>query len=148
MGKPVSEVRLRVRYAETDQMGFAYYGCYAAWLEVGRVEYLRERGLAYRDIEAEGSFLAVRRLEVDYLAPARYDDEIAVRTRVAGAGKSRVDFESEIVRAAGGEVLSATGLLWEAVSPEPALGQAGEKVESDRADGRRSGYDRVAPLKS
>lgn len=103
MSDSAGEVRVRVRYAETDQMGFAYYGCYAAWLEVGRVEYLRERGIVYRDVEAGGQLLAVRRLEVDYLSPARYDDELLVRTRVTGAGKSRVDFDSEIARAKGGE---------------------------------------------
>ncbi len=98
MADSVSEIRFRVRYAETDRMGFAYYGCYAAWLEVGRVEHLRERGLIYRDVEDLGKLLAVRRLEVDYLSPARYDDMVTVRTSVAAAGKSRVDFESEIVR--------------------------------------------------
>jgi acyl-CoA thioester hydrolase len=92
------EVRLRVRYAETDQMGFAYYGAYAAWLEVGRVEFLRERGLDYRAVEAAGRFLAVRELHLEYLAPARYDDLLAIRTRVAEAGKSRLEFHSEILR--------------------------------------------------
>lgn len=106
MAATLSEIRLRVRYAETDKMGFAYYGCYAAWLEVGRVEYLRDKGLSYRDVEEAGRFLAVRRLEVDYLAPARYDDLLVVRTRVTGTGKSRVDFESEVVREADGETLA------------------------------------------
>jgi acyl-CoA thioester hydrolase len=96
MDSPWSEVRLRVRYAETDRMGFAYYGCIAAWLEVGRVEYLRERGLTYREVEDAGQLLAVRRLEVDYLSPAQYDDVVVVRTRVADMGKSRLEFESEL----------------------------------------------------
>jgi len=100
------ETRLRVRYAETDRMGFAYYGVYAAWLEVGRVEYLRARGMVYRDVEDSGRLLAVRRLEVDYLAPARYDDQIIVRTRVTAIGKSRVDFESEILREADEKLLA------------------------------------------
>jgi acyl-CoA thioester hydrolase len=99
-----SEIQLRVRYAETDQMGFAYYGAYAAWLEVGRVEFLRERGLTYREVEAAGQILAVRELHLDYLAPARYDDLLAVRTRVAEHSKSRVVFESEVCRE--GQVLS------------------------------------------
>ena len=106
MSDSTGEVRVRVRYAQTDQMGFAYYGCYAAWLEVGRVEYLRERGVAYRDVEAGGQLLAVRRLEVDYLSPARYDDELVIRTRAAGTGKSRVDFDSEIARAGDGELVA------------------------------------------
>jgi acyl-CoA thioester hydrolase len=101
-----SEVRLRVRYSETDRMGFAYYGCYAAWLEVGRVEFLRERGMVYRDVEDSGRLLAVRRLEIDYLSPARYDDDVVVRTRAATAGKSRVDFESEIVRESDDQLLA------------------------------------------
>jgi acyl-CoA thioester hydrolase len=78
-------------------MGFAYYGVYAAWLEVGRVEYLRDRGLIYRDIEDLGKLLAVHKLEIDYLSPAKYDDLITVRTRVTALSKSRIDFESEIV---------------------------------------------------
>lgn len=92
------ETRFRVRYAETDQMGFAYYGVYAAWLEVGRVEFLRERGLRYVDVEAGGGFLAVRELHLDYLAPARYDDLLTVRTRVAETGHSRLEFASEVLR--------------------------------------------------
>ncbi len=106
MADSASHVRFRVRYAETDRMGFAYYGCYAAWLEVGRVEYLRERGMIYRDIEDLGRLLAVRKLEVDYLVPARYDDEVTVRTRVTAIGKSRVDFESEIMREADDRLLA------------------------------------------
>ena len=96
-----SEVRLRVRYAETDQMGFAYYGAYAAWLEVGRVEFLRERGLSYREVEAAGQLLADRELHLDYLAPARYDDLLSIRTRVAERTKSRVAFQSEILMVVG-----------------------------------------------
>jgi acyl-CoA thioester hydrolase len=99
-----SETQFRIRYAETDQMGFAYYGAYAAWLEVGRVEFLRERGLAYRDVEASGLLLAVRELHLEYLLPARYDDLITVRTRAAEVRKSRVIFESEILR--DGQVLA------------------------------------------
>ena len=98
MSQASGRVDIRVRYAETDRMGFAYYGVYAAWLEVGRVEYLRERGLVYRDIEDLGKLLAVHRLEIDYLSPARYDDLLTVITRVTALGKSRIDFESEIVR--------------------------------------------------
>ncbi|HOX07031.1 MAG TPA: thioesterase family protein [Planctomycetota bacterium] len=106
MSESASQTSFRVRYVETDQMGFAYYGNYAAWFEVGRVEFLRERGLAYRDVEAGGRLLAVRELSVQYLSPARYDDLITVRTRVAECGKSRVTFENEILRE--GRVL-ATG---------------------------------------
>jgi len=92
------ETTLRVRYAETDQMGFAYYGAYAAWLEVGRVEFLRQRGLSYRDVEAGGLLLAVRELRMEYLSPAHYDDLLTVRTAAAETGKSRMVFESEVLR--------------------------------------------------
>ena len=98
MSEAGSQVQLRVRYAETDQMGFAYYGAYAAWLEVGRVEYLRERGLAYREVESAGRFLAVREFRMEYLSPARYDDLLTVRTRAGEIGKSRVEFLSEVLR--------------------------------------------------
>ena len=79
-------------------MGFAYYGAYAAWLEVGRVEFLRERGLTYREVESARQFLAVRELHPAYLAPARYDDLLPVRTQVAKRSKSRVVFENEVCR--------------------------------------------------
>lgn len=91
-------VEIRVRYAETDQMGHAYYGAYLAWLEVGRVECLRARGVEYRALEAEGFFLPVRACSVEYLAPARYDDRLQVRTRAAEVGKSRAVFLTRITR--------------------------------------------------
>ena len=128
MAAAVSEVRLRVRYAETDKMGFAYYGAYAAWLEVGRVEFLREKGLVYRDIEESGRFLAVRRLEVDYLAPARYDDLIVVRTRVAKAGNSRVDFESDILRESDGRALARARVRLACLDREDRPQRLGEEL--------------------
>ena len=91
-------VEIRVRYAETDQMGHAYYGAYMAWLEVGRVEYLRAHGMVYRELEERGFFLPVREALVEYLAPARYDDLLRVRTRVGEVGKSRVVFLSRVAR--------------------------------------------------
>jgi acyl-CoA thioester hydrolase len=106
MTSDCNQTSFRVRYSETDRMGFVYYGVYATWLEVGRVEYLRQRGLAYKDIEDSGLLLAVRKLEIDYLAPARYDDLICVQTLVTAIGKSRIDFESRIMR---GDELLATG---------------------------------------
>ena len=76
------ETRLRVRYSETDRMGYVYYGNYAEYLEVARVEMLRSAGIAYRALEDEGVMLPVRELKIVYHKPARYDDEIIVRTEM------------------------------------------------------------------
>ncbi len=70
---------LRVRYAETDQMGFVYYGKYAEYFEVGRVELIRSMGLSYKEIEERGIFLPVVELKVQYKKPGRYDDLLRVR---------------------------------------------------------------------
>jgi acyl-CoA thioester hydrolase len=123
-----SETEVRVRYADTDRMGFAYYGVFAAWLEVGRVEYLRQRGLVYRDVEDGGRLLAVRRLEVDYLSPARYDDLLSVRTRATGTGKSRVDFESEIVRRDDGQLLARGRVGLVCLDPQGRPRRLGEEL--------------------
>lgn len=80
------ETQLRVRYAETDQMGVVYHANYLIWMEVGRVEFFRAAGLRYRDFETEtGLHLAVAEAQVRYLAPARYDDPVIVRTAITEA---------------------------------------------------------------
>lgn len=86
-------VRLRVRYNECDPMGLAHHASYIEWLELGRTELLRASGLTYRDMEAAGIYLVVTRLEVRYRAPARYDDEVIIETRVSGGGRARIDHE-------------------------------------------------------
>jgi acyl-CoA thioester hydrolase len=86
----VCESRLRVRYAETDQMGMVYYANYLIWMEVGRSDYCRECGFSYRDLEREEqAFLAVAEANCRYRAPARYDDEIVIHTELTRV-KSRV----------------------------------------------------------
>ena len=98
-GSRVSEARLRVRYAETDQMGVVYHANYLVWFEVGRVELIRQMGLDYRLMEEEdGCLIAVAEARARYKAPARYDDELAVRTRIAGVRGSIVRFVYEVVR--------------------------------------------------
>ena len=75
------QVRSRVRYAETDQMGVVYHANYLVWMEIGRVEALREHGFHYKDLEGEaGIALAVVEAQCRYIYPARYDDEILVET--------------------------------------------------------------------
>jgi len=95
----VCEVRLRVRYAETDQMGVVYHANYFVWFEVGRVELLRQLGFSYRDMEQnDACFIAVVDARCRYKAPARYDDEIVVRTRLKNVRESLVHFGYEVVR--------------------------------------------------
>ena len=102
-------VRFRVRYAETDQMGIVYHANYLIWMEIGRVEYCRAAGLRYKDLEAdEGINLAVVEAECRYLKPAHYDDMVTVRTVVAEAASRAVEFRYEIWREETQDVL-ATG---------------------------------------
>ena len=76
------ETKLRVRYGETDQMGYAYYGVYAQYYEVGRVELLRSLGISYKEIEEMGFALPVVNFTIQYKSPALYDDEITIRTMI------------------------------------------------------------------
>ena len=98
----VSETRLRVRYAETDQMGVVYHANYFIWFEVGRVEFLRELGFSYRDMEKDdGCFIAVADARCRYKAPARYDDEIIVKTYLRNVRESVVHFGYDLLRGDG-----------------------------------------------
>jgi acyl-CoA thioester hydrolase len=103
----VNETKLRVRYAETDQMGVAYHSNHLIWFEVGRVELMRQMGFSYRDMERdEDRFIAVAEVTCRYRAPARYDEEVVVRTRLKHVRKSVVVFSCELLRAEGGKVLA------------------------------------------
>ena len=94
------ETRLRVRYAETDQMGVVYHSNFIIWFEVGRVELLRQLGLTYRDMERnEGCQIAVADVRCRYKMPALYDDEIVVRTHLRNVRESLIHFGYEILRA-------------------------------------------------
>ena len=94
------ETRFRVRYSETDQMGVVYYANYLVWMELGRAEYCRAAGIRYRDMEVDdGVRLAVVEAQCRYRHPARYDEEIAVRTWVAKASPRMVEFEYDIRQA-------------------------------------------------
>ena len=103
----ISETRLRVRYAETDQMGVVYHANYFIWFEVGRVELLRQLGFSYRDMEqSDGCFIAVVDARCRYKAPVRYDDEVIVRTQLKNVRESVIHFGYELVRADDGELLA------------------------------------------
>jgi acyl-CoA thioester hydrolase len=99
-----AETRVRVRYAETDQMGVVYHANYLVWFEVGRVEFIRQVGLDYKSMEADGAMIAVAEVTARYKAPARYDDELIVRTSLAGVRGPIVRFRYAVVRAAGADV--------------------------------------------
>jgi acyl-CoA thioester hydrolase len=101
------ESRLRVRYAETDQMGVVYHANHFIWFEIGRVELMRQMGFSYRDMEQnDGCFIAVVDARCRYKAPVRYDDEVIVRTHLKNVRESVVHFGYELVRADDGTLLA------------------------------------------
>lgn len=108
MSVRVSTSTVRVRYAETDQMGIAHHAEYLAWFEVGRTDLLRQSGMTYRELEASGVRLPVIGASVRYLKPAFYDDLLEVRTELADMRGARLGFHYE-VRRSGTEGPLATG---------------------------------------
>jgi acyl-CoA thioester hydrolase len=107
VAKPfVGETRVRVRYAETDQMGVVYHANYLIWFEVGRVEFIRQLGLDYKSMEREEMCgIAVVDVSARYKAPARYDDELVVQTRLIAARGAVIRFGYRIVKAEDGLLL-------------------------------------------
>ncbi|MCI4670152.1 MAG: acyl-CoA thioesterase [Bacteroidia bacterium] len=101
------DTHLRVRYGETDQMGYAYYGKYAEYFEVGRVELVRKIGIPYKEVEAKGVMMPVSELQVNYKRPAYYDDLLTIRTSVNERPRSYFLFEYEVFNEK--EELLATG---------------------------------------
>ncbi len=88
---------LRVRYAETDQMGVVYYANYLVWMEVARVDYCQSIGFRYKDMETEdGILLAVSESHCRYVSPARFDDEVSITTSVSDANRRFVTFDYEM----------------------------------------------------
>ena len=103
----VNETKVRVRYAETDQMGVVYHANHFIWFEVGRVELLRQLGFSYKDMEQQDNcFIAVVDARCRYKAPALYDDEILVRTWLKNIRESVIHFGYELRRVADGSLLA------------------------------------------
>ena len=103
----VYETQLRVRYAETDQMGVVYHSNYIVWFEVGRVEMLRQLGFTYRDMEQQDdTHIAVADVHCRFKSPARYDDLITIRTRLINVRESLLHFGYEILCAGDGKALA------------------------------------------
>lgn len=111
----VSELEVRVRYAETDQMGVAHHASYLVWFETGRTEYIRGRGRSYAQIEADGWLLVVVEARCRYLRPARYDDVLIIRTRLRALGPATLEFGYEVLRKQGGEMLAEGATVHAAV---------------------------------
>jgi acyl-CoA thioester hydrolase len=103
---PIIETRVRVRYAETDQMGVVYHANYLVWMEVGRVELCRASGFRYRDLEQDGVLMAVVEANCRYVSPALYDDEVVIRTRIETANARVVRFAYEMDAAHDGRRLA------------------------------------------
>lgn len=89
----VHKSKIRIRYAETDQMGYVYYGNYATFFEVARVEALRSLNFSYNELEKSGIMLPVLELQIKYVKPAFYDDEIVIETTISEIPKARIKFE-------------------------------------------------------
>lgn len=106
--RPTTAINVRVRYAETDKMGVVYHANYLIWFEVGRCELLRAVGSSYRDLEATGIMLPVIEAHCEYRSPARYDDELQVKTWGALLSPARVEFTYEISRPSDG-IVNALG---------------------------------------
>ena len=91
--------RLRVRYADTDQMGVVYYANYLVWFEIGRTEWLRQSGWSYRNMEEDGVALPVIEAHCDYRQPLRYDDEVEIATKATLVTPIRIRFDYDVRRA-------------------------------------------------
>lgn len=90
------EINIRVRYGETDQMGYVYYGNYAQYFEMGRVEWLRNLGISYKRMEGLGIMLPVLNLNINYLKPAKYDDLLTLKTTLLKKPSVRIEFDFEL----------------------------------------------------
>jgi acyl-CoA thioester hydrolase len=90
------QTKIRVRYGETDQMGYVYYGIYAQYFEVGRVEWLRSLGISYKSLEESGIMLPVIELKVNYKKPARYDDLLTITTILKEKPLVKISFDFEV----------------------------------------------------
>src|SRR5260221_7422800 len=91
-----TEVTIRVRYGETDRMGYVYYGNYAQYFEVARVEALRNLGFSYRKLEDEGIILPVLNYSVKFIKPAFYDDELIIKVLIKELAMARIRFDYEV----------------------------------------------------
>ena len=90
------EVQVRVRYGETDQMGVVYHGSYVPYFEIGRVEWLRNKGVSYKSLEKSGIALPIVSMHLNYKKPARYDDMLTINTKLKKYSGVKIEFDCEI----------------------------------------------------
>jgi acyl-CoA thioester hydrolase len=90
------EVQVRVRYGETDQMGVVYHGSYVPYFEIGRVEWLRNKGVSYKSLEESGIALPIVSMHLNYKKPARYDDILTINTKLKKYSGVKIEFDCEI----------------------------------------------------
>lgn len=121
VSRVTSEVELRVRYAETDQMKVVHHRNYLVWCELGRTDLIRKLGTSYADIERQGVLLAVVEASLRYHAPARYDDRIRVRTVLSEARSRSVTFDYTIENAETGEKLVTARTMLASINGEGKL---------------------------
>jgi len=106
-----NEIQIRIRYGETDQMGVVYHGNYAQFLEMGRIEWLRELGISYRKMEEDGIMLPVISLSINFKRSARYDDVVNVKTQLKKTPTVKIEFDYEITNESGEILTTATTVL-------------------------------------
>jgi len=111
MIEPKFITQIRVRYSETDQMGYCYYGNYAQFLEIGRVEALRNSGFRYKDMEQQGILLPVLDFQIKYIFPAKYDDLLTIETTIVAIKGTRIIFDYEIINEMGVKIATASTTL-------------------------------------
>lgn len=92
----IDEIKIRVRYGETDQMGVVHHGNYVLYLEMGRIEWLRKLGVSYKSMEKNGIILPVASLTINYKKPATYDDVLKVKTILKNTPTAKIEFDYEI----------------------------------------------------
>ena len=107
--QPISiKTTFRVRYSEADRMGYMYYGNYAAWFEVGRVELLRSLGMSYRKMEDDGVILPVKDITIRYLKPIKYDDLVVLHTTLVEVSGAKISFDFEVLNDKGETATTST----------------------------------------
>ena len=106
-----AETKVRVRYSETDQMGYCYYGNYAAFFEVARVEALRKLGLSYKEMEEDGIAMPVLEYQIKYFKPSFYDDELRIETTITEMPKIRIHFNYKTFNAKNEQINEANTSL-------------------------------------
>lgn len=124
------ELEIRVRYAETDRMGLLHHANYLVYFEQGRTELLRQAGRSYKDVEDQGFFLVLAKIEVRYRQPARYDDLLTLRTIVTRATPVRIEHRYELLR--GTQMLAEGSSTLACVDREGKLQAMPEWLYADR----------------